>query len=340
MEKQALKVGLVGAHGLVGQTFLKVLEQNHHALAEIRLFGFRTFTPVSFLSKTLTVNNIQGEKDFRGLDVVFLATDEKTSRDLAPILKPTGARVIDNSSAFRLDDSTPLCVPEINGDSITREHRWIANPNCSTIQLVLPLAALQKAFGLRTVQVATYQAVSGAGKDALESFARDMAKTLDEMKSYTSKPSTALKQSWSNLESSFFDCRPQIGTFEEDEYCTEEKKIMRETRKILKLPGLDISAMTVRVPIPNVHSEAVWVEFENSPRNIQEVRDVLNQQEGLVLTHPYPVASQCHGKNPVHIGRLQLEKQGERLRFWCVGDNLLKGAALNGWQIARLGAVK
>lgn len=325
-----LKIGLVGATGLVGETFINVLEERQTPLEELRPFASE-----NSLGKSIHIDDrkfpiqVLQPGCFAGLDVVFFSSGEEISKTWAPQAVADGAYAIDNSSAFRNSENHLLCVPEVNGHLIPKSPALIANPNCSTIQLVLALLPLQKSFGLKDVRVATYQSVSGAGREALnELIDQTVAMTSgEEMNEPKHLPARIA-----------FNVIPQIGSLSSDGYCSEETKIMLETKKILNEPHLSVSAFTARVPAINVHSEAVWVTLAKEA-NLQNVLHSLRQGEGLVLIDEdqgsYPTKVHGIGRDEVFVGRVHQDiNYPNTYQMWVVSDNLRKGAATNGLQIA------
>ena len=269
---------------------------------------------------------------FSGLDLVFFSSGDDISQEWAPQALAAGAFVIDNSSAFRSHPTFPLVVPEVNGQILPRKGHptIVANPNCSTVQLVVTLQALKK-FGLKDVRVASFQSVSGAGKAGRDEL---IAQTKEQVT--TGKVQTPAKVFAHKIA---FNCIPQIGGFNEQGFCTEEMKIINETRKILALPGLKISAFTVRIASLNAHSEAVWVTIDKVIDK-EEIFAALQNGAGLKFisqrtSEDYPTARMASGTDPVYVGRVHQDLNDPHTwLMWIVADNLLKGAALNGIQIA------
>jgi aspartate-semialdehyde dehydrogenase len=258
--------------------------------------------------------------------MVFFSSGDDISKEWAPEAVKAGAYAIDNSNAFRMDQGINLVVPEVNGHLLNSDSKpqVIANPNCSTIQLVVALKPLLDKFGIEDVTVSTYQAVSGAGLPGYEEL-------LEQTKNYQQadhEPKTFSKQI-------LFNCIPQIGSFGQDGFSTEESKIMNETVKILNAPEVKVSAFTVRIPALNSHSEAVWVTLKKEVTR-EEVINTLGNFEGLaVLDKDFPTALDVSGEDPVFVGRIHQDRHNKkRWLMWVVSDNLKKGAALNGLQIA------
>lgn len=325
--KKSLKIGLVGATGVVGETFINILEEYALPVEELRPFASQNslgqklelggkFWPVQVLK----------ENCFDGLDMVFFSSGDDISKEWAPKAVQAGAFAIDNSNAFRMNPEVNLVVPEVNGKLLNPDSKpqIIANPNCSTIQLVVALKPLLDQFGIEDVTVSTYQAVSGAGLPGYE----ELIHQTQNYQEMDHTPKTFPKQI-------LFNCIPQIGGFTPDGFCTEETKIMKETPKILGVPDLKVSAMTVRIPALNSHSEAVWVTLKKETTR-EEFINVLGGFEGLaILTDDYPTPLEISGEEPVFIGRIHQDLHNKkRWLMWVVSDNLKKGAALNGLQIA------
>lgn len=328
-----VNVGVVGATGLVGELFLRLMEERKFPLGELRLFASDRSKGLTRTcqGKTYSVEVPSAER-FAGLDIVFFSSGDDISKEWGPIAERAGAIVIDNSAAFRMDPSRALVVPEVNGDKLPKpgEAAIIANPNCSTIQLVCALKPLHTDFGLESVHVATYQAVSGAGKDAQQ----EMAGQIKAWAAGEAEPAPQIFPHAINM-----NCIPQIGSFNETGFCSEEIKIMKETKKILNDQSFRVSAFTVRIPAWNAHSEAVWVRLKKRATRA-DILASLKRQSGLVIEDEpqksvYPTAKKYSDKNPVAVGRIHNDLDDPNTWiFWIVADNLRKGAALNGIQIA------
>ena len=320
------RIGIVGASGLVGQTLLRVIEEHRFPYSELRLFASE-----QSIGQSLLVNGqehrIEGlsAQALSGLDLVFFVSTNAVSLQWAPVAVEKGALVIDNSKAYRMEPDVPLVVPEINGQQLFKNKGIIANPNCSTVQTVMSLFPLQKAFGLKRVVVSTYQAVSGSGKQALEQLRAERNGQIPKEKVYPHPI--------------FNNCLPHIGTFLENGYTDEEMKMVNESRKILALPDLRVTATTVRVPVEYSHSISVNVEL-NSEFSLQDVFSVLNQMPGVVVVDDpaqnlYPLASRAKDRDEVFVGRIRRDFSVPfGLNYWVVADNLRKGAATNALQIA------
>ncbi|WP_413576847.1 aspartate-semialdehyde dehydrogenase [Bdellovibrio sp. HCB290] len=329
--KRKLKVGVVGATGMVGQTFMTLLEEREFPIAELRPFASE-----NSLGKKIELQGQQWpvqilkEGCFDGLDLVFFSSGDDISAEWAPKAVQAGAFAVDNSAAFRMDPNTVLIVPEVNGHLVNKDSKpqVIANPNCSTIQLVVALKPLAEKFGLEEVRVSTYQAVSGAGQGGYDELMEQTSKHTHDKLEPKTFPHTIL-----------FNCIPQIGSFNDQGFCSEEVKIMKETRKILGLPQLKVSAFTVRIPALNAHSESVWVTLKKDTTR-EAVTEALVSHPGIVVQDDpkrsvYPLAREVSGKDPVYVGRIHRDPEDSKLwMMWVVSDNIRKGAALNGIQIA------
>lgn len=326
-----LKIGVVGATGMVGKTFMNILDERAFPVEELRLFASENSAgkTMKCAGRDWPVQPLS-DRGFDGLDLVFFSSGDDISRDWAPKAVQAGAYAVDNSAAFRMNNEIHLSVPEVNAPELKAHKKAaiIANPNCSTIQLVVALKPLAEKFGLREVRVASYQAVSGAGQAGHDEL---IAQTKD-YENQNHQPQTFQKPI-------LFNVIPQIGSLGEGGFFTEELKIMKETRKIMGLPKLKISAFTVRVPALNAHSEAVWVELDREVTH-EEFVAALKGGEGLIVeddpkSSVYPTPRQVSGKNPVYVGRIHRDLENPNLwMMWVVADNLRKGAAFNGVQIA------
>lgn len=326
--KRPLKIGLVGATGVVGETFINLLEEYNQPIAE-----FRPFASANSAGQKLQLANIDWTVQtlkpncFSDLDMVFFSSGDDISKEWAPQAVKAGAFVIDNSNAFRMNSETLLIVPEVNGHLLNQnlKPQIFANPNCSTIQLVVALKPLADQFGIDDVTVSTYQAVSGAGLPGYEELLNQTKNFQDLDHDFSAFPKQIL-----------FNCIPQIGSFGADGFSTEETKIMNETKKIMNLPQLKISAFTVRIPALNSHSEAVWVTLKKSDVTKQQILNAMGDFDGIaVMDQDYPTPLEVSGEDPVFVGRIHQDLANpQRWLMWVVSDNLKKGAALNGLQIA------
>ncbi len=325
--KKPLKVGLVGATGMVGETFINFLEEYVQPVAELRPFASANSLGLNIhLAGKHWPVQILKPNCFDGLDMVFFSSGDDISKEWAPQAVKSGAFAIDNSNAFRMNSEVKLVVPEVNGHLLSADSKpqIIANPNCSSIQLVVVLKPLLDKFGIDEVTVSTYQAVSGAGLPGYE----ELLTQTKNFQQTDHEPKIFSKQI-------LFNCIPQIGSFGDDGFSTEESKIMDESAKILALPDLKISAFAVRIPALNSHSEAVWVTLKKEITR-EEFISALASFEGLaVLDQDFPTALEVSGEEPVFVGRIHQDRHNKkRWLMWVVSDNLKKGAALNALQIA------
>lgn len=332
-------VAIVGVTGMVGQTFIKVLQERGFPVK-----GWKMLASARSADKKVVVDGQQyaieeaRPESFAGVDFAFFSAGGDISEALAPEAVKQGAIVVDNSSAFRMDPQVPLVVPEVNPDAAHRHQGLIANPNCSTIQMVVALQPLHQAAGLKRVVVSTYQSVSGAGKEAVDEVKMQSEAVLAG-KEFV-KERIPYKGA-SRHHQIAFNMVPHIDIFEEDDYTKEEMKMVRETRKIMELPALPITATTVRVPVLNGHCESVNVELNNglSP---QQARRVLEEFPGVVVMDDpaaflYPMPVLTDGKDEVFVGRIRYDRSVPYgLNMWVVADNIRKGAATNSIQIAEL----
>ncbi|MBO7408688.1 MAG: aspartate-semialdehyde dehydrogenase [Paludibacteraceae bacterium] len=321
-------VAIVGASGAVGQEFLKVLAERHFPITELRLFGSARSagTEYVFLGKSYRVEELRHGDQFRGVDFAFVSAGGGVSKEYAEDITRYGAIMIDNSSAFRMDEDVPLVVPEVNAaDALVRPRGIIANPNCSTIVMALPLAAVNKLSQIKSVHVATYQAASGAGAQAMAELEQQYRQLLNGEPVEHHKFPHQLA----------YNVIPQIDTFCDNDYTREEMKMHNETRKIFH-SDMSVSAMCVRVPSLRCHSESVWVETE-SPLTADEVRKAVAEMSGcqIIDLPDYPMPLYLSGKDDVYVGRIRQDLvRPNGITFWCVSDQIRKGAALNAVQIA------
>jgi aspartate-semialdehyde dehydrogenase len=323
-------VAVLGATGRVGQELLKVLEQRDFPVKCLRpLASARSKdTTVQFKGKAYPVQEVSQE-GFQGVDIVLASAGTEIIKEWAPVALQQGAVVIDNSNAFRMDKGVPLVVPEVNGHALNEHNGLIANPNCSTSQLVPVLKPLHEAAGLKRVIVSTYQSVSGAGKEAMDELQQQ---TSAMMQGSNCQPVVFQRQIAFNL-------IPHIDEFVEDGYTREEMKMVNETRKILELPDLPVTATCVRVPVMIGHSESLTVDL-NRKLSIPEAREILSSSPILEIwddpsQSSYPTPIDCAGKDPVYVGRIRPDTSSDTgLNIWIVADNLRIGAALNAVRIA------
>ena len=326
-----MKIAIVGVSGAVGQEFLRILEERRLPIDELVLFGSqrsagRTY---KFRGEELTVKLLQHNDDFKGIDFALTSAGAGTSKEFAETITRHGTVMIDNSSAFRMDADVPLVVPEVNpGDAKNAPRRIIANPNCTTIQMVVALKAIEDVSHIRRVHVSTYQSASGAG-------AQGMAE-LEEQHAALAKGGEPRVEKFAYQLA--YNLIPHIDVFTDNDYTKEEMKMYHETRKIMH-SDIVVSATCVRVPVMRAHSESIWVETER-PISPEEARDAFASAPGVVLQDApgdkvYPMPLFAAGRNPVYVGRIRRDLTSPNgLTFWCVGDQIRKGAALNAVQIA------
>ncbi|MBV8148868.1 MAG: aspartate-semialdehyde dehydrogenase [Candidatus Eremiobacteraeota bacterium] len=325
----SFNVAVVGATGAVGETIVRVLEERRLPVGALAPFASRESRGgVRFRGAPLDVRAATSDA-LRGFDVVFFAGGEDASERYAPALIEDGSIVIDNSSTFRMRADVPLIVPEVNADAVRSEHRLFPVANCTAIVLCAALAPVRAVAGLRTVRVATYQAASGAGRAGIDEFiAAERAVALGEPEPDGVVFPHRLTR----------NVIPQIGPFDGSGYSSEERKVRDETRKMLGLPHLLLSATTVRVPVRTAHSEAVWLETERET-SVAELAAAFERAQGIAF-HPEGAVTprDVEGTDNVHVARLRAEDAGTPTRFvlWCVGDQLRKGAATNAVQILEL----
>lgn len=327
------RVSIVGATGLVGREILTLLEHRRFPLAELTLYASKRSAGESmeYRGEELDVKILEKEDFLSNTDIALCSAGRRVSYDIKDWVKGTSVVAIDNSSAFRMDPGVPLAVPEVNPEAVKEHSGYIANPNCSTIQLAVVLKPLQDAFGLERVVVSTYQSVSGAGQDAVAEL---------------SKQSMALFNQKEFEISSFphriaFNVIPQIGPFLENGYTEEEMKVTNEIRKILAMPDLGVSCTAVRVPVFTCHAEAATVQFARDAQ-VAGVQAVLEEFPGIEVkddpaSASYPMPIDAVETDKVYVGRIRRDLSGPRsFNLWIVADNLWKGAALNAVQIAEL----
>ncbi|HNW51427.1 MAG TPA: aspartate-semialdehyde dehydrogenase [Prolixibacteraceae bacterium] len=326
-----MRVAVVGASGAVGQEFLRVLEERNFPLDELVLFGSERSAgkEYTFKGKKLVVKELKHGDDFKDIDIALTSAGASVSKEFASTITKHGAIMIDNSSAFRYDDDIPLVVPEVNPeDSLNRPRNIIANPNCSTIQMVVAMKPINDLSKITKVHVATYQAASGAG-------AQGIAELETQIQQVAKGEETTPKKFPYQIAMNVI---PHIDVFLENDYTKEEMKMNWETKKIMHTDA-EVSATCVRIPVARAHSEAVWVETEKE-LSVEEVRNAMENFEGItVVDNPaekqYPMPLFVSGKDDVYVGRLRKDTASKNgITFWCVGDQIKKGAALNAVQIA------
>jgi aspartate-semialdehyde dehydrogenase len=326
-----MRTAIVGVSGAVGQEFLRVLDERDFPMDDLILFGSsrsagREYT---FRGKKYIVKELRHNDDFKGIDVAFVSAGGGTSIDFAETITKYGTVMIDNSSAFRMDGDVPLVVPEVNPeDALNRPRGIIANPNCTTIQMVVALNVIEKISHITKVHVSTYQASSGAGASA-------MAELKKQYEQLIRGETPTVEKFYYQLA---YNLIPQVDVFTDNGYTKEEMKMYNETRKIMH-SDIEVSATCVRVPVVRAHSEATWIETER-PVSAEEARAAFAGAEGIILqdnpgNKDYPMPLFVAGKDPVYVGRIRKDLSNPNgLTFWTVSDQIKKGAALNAVQIA------
>lgn len=326
-----MNVAIVGASGAVGQEFLRVLAERDFPIDNLLLFGSTRSagTKYTFRGKEYTVKLLQHNDDFKDVDIAFTSAGAGTSKEFAADITKYGAVMIDNSSAFRMDDEVPLVVPECNAkDALTRPRGIIANPNCTTIMMVVALQAIENLSHIKRVHVASYQAASGAGQAAMDELVEQYRQVL------AGQPVTVNKFAYQLA----FNVIPQIDVFQDNGYTKEEMKMFNETQKIMH-SDVKCSAMCVRVSSLRSHSESVWIETER-PISVEEAQKAIAAAPGCTLKDDpanlvYPMPLETAGKDDVYVGRVRKDLADDcGLTFWLSGDQIRKGAALNAVQIA------
>ena len=329
-------VAILGATGAVGQEFLNLIEERNFPFAELKMLASKRSAgkKIQFMGKEYTVEEAT-EDSFKGVDIALFAGGA-ASKTFAPAAVKAGAVVIDNSSAFRMDPEVPLVVPEVNPEAIANHKGIIANPNCSTIIMVMALKPLYNVSKIKRVVVSTYQAVSGGGKEAMAEL-EEQVKAINEGRPVVANilPGASLAKHYQIA----FNLIPQIDVFKDNLYTKEEMKMIDETKKIMSDDSMRITATTIRVPVYRSHAESVNAEFEDEI-SVEKAREVLAAFPGVTLTdNPdeqiYPMPLETSGKNDVEVGRIRKDYSTDNaLNFWVCGDQIRKGAALNALQIA------
>ncbi|PWE00513.1 aspartate-semialdehyde dehydrogenase [Marinilabilia rubra] len=326
-----MKVAIVGASGAVGQEFLNILENRDFPMDELVLFGSARSAgrKYNFRGKELVVKELQHNDDFKDIDIALTSAGGGTSKEFEKTITKHGTIMIDNSSAFRLDDDVPLVVPEVNAaDCANRPRNVIANPNCTTIQMVVALKAIEDISHIRRVHVSTYQAASGAGATGMDELENQFKQIVNGEKPDVEKFTHQLAM----------NIIPHVDVFTDNGYTKEEMKMFNETRKIMH-SDVQVSAMCVRIPIMRAHSESIWVETER-PVSVEEATEAFSKAEGIkVIDNPdkneYPMPLFLSGEDEVFVGRIRADLANPNgLTFWAVADQIRKGAALNAVQIA------
>ena len=322
-----MKIAIVGATGLVGKTFLKVLEERELDITALYLFASKRSAgnKVIFRNNEYMVEELTENSFDKDIDIALFSAGGDISKKFAPVAVEKGVLVVDNSSAWRMEQGVPLIVPEVNSEAAFKNSGIIANPNCSTIQCMLPLKVLEEKYGLKRVIYSTYQAVSGSGHKGIEDLENGLKG--EGPKTY---PHSIIN-----------NCLPHIDKFLENGYTKEEIKMIDETRKILGIPDLSVTATCVRVPVMNSHSVSITVELEKD-FDLEEVKEALGSFTGMMLvddvnSNLYPLAANATGQDKVLVGRVRRDFSTEKgINLWVVADNIRKGAATNAIQIAEL----
>ncbi|MCG8395184.1 aspartate-semialdehyde dehydrogenase [Bacillus atrophaeus] len=335
---RGLHVAVVGATGAVGQQMLKTLEDRNFEMDTLTLLSSKRSagTKVTFKGEEYTVQEAVPES-FEGVNIALFSAGGSVSQALAPEAVKRGAIVIDNTSAFRMDENTPLVVPEVNEADLHEHNGIIANPNCSTIQMVAALEPIRKAYGLNKVIVSTYQAVSGAGNEAAKELYSQTQAILNKEEI---EPAIMPVKGDQKHYQIAFNAIPQIDKFQDNGYTFEEMKMINETKKIMHMPKLEVAATCVRLPIETGHSESVYIEVDRDDATVEEIKNLLKEAPGITLQDDpneqlYPMPAEAVGKRDVFVGRIRKDlDRANGFHLWVVSDNLLKGAAWNSVQIA------
>ena len=325
-----MKLAIVGVSGAVGQEFLRILENRDLKIDELVLFGSprSAGTTYTFRGQELTVKLLQHNDDFKGIDFALTSAGASTSKEYAETITKHGTIMIDNSSAFRMEEDVPLVVPEVNAaDAKNAPRRIIANPNCTTIQMVVALNAIERLSHIKRVHVSTYQSASGAGAMGMAELEEQHAELVRGEEPTVNKFAYQLA----------YNVIPHIDVFTENDYTKEEMKMYHETRKIMH-SDIRVSTTCVRVPVMRAHSESIWLETER-PISVEEARAAFAAEPGIVVEDcpaekRYPMPLFLAGCDPVYVGRIRKDISCDNgLTFWCVSDQIRKGAALNAVQI-------
>ena len=326
-----MKVAIVGVSGAVGQEFLRVIDERNFAMDELTFFGSSRSagSEYTFRNKKYVVKELKHNDDFKDITIAFTSAGASTSKAFAETITKYGTVMIDNSSAFRMDGDVPLVVPEVNAaDALNRPRGIIANPNCTTIQMVVALKAIENISHIKRVHVSTYQASSGAGASGMAELVRQYNQLINGEEPTVEKFAYQLA----------YNLIPQVDVFTDNGYTKEEMKMYHETRKIMH-SDIEVSATCVRVPVLRAHSEVVWMETER-PVSVEEAREAFSKAEGIILqddpaNKDYPMPLFVSDKDPVFVGRIRKDLTNPNgLTCWVVSDQIKKGAALNAVQIA------
>jgi len=330
-QTKGFHVAVVGATGAVGQQMIKTLENRKFPIAQLSLLS-----SARSAGKKIVVNGVEytvqeaKPESFKGVDIALFSAGGSISKELAPHAVKHGAIVVDNTSAFRMDENVPLVVPEVNENDLLNHNGIIANPNCSTIQMVVALEPIRQQFGLNKVIVSTYQAVSGSGAVAVEELT-EQSKAILNNEAF--EPAILPVKSDKKHYQIAFNAIPQIDVFQENGFTYEEMKMINETKKIMHAPGLNVAATCVRIPVAVGHSESVFIEIDKEGVSVDEIKELLKEAPGVVLqddpaNQVYPMPADCVGSNDVFVGRIRKDLDDTKgFHLWVVSDNLLKGAA-------------
>ena len=337
-KQQGLHVAVVGATGAVGQQMIKTLEKRDFPIKQLTLLSSSRSAgkKVMYKDQEITVQEAKPES-FEGVDIALFSAGGNISLQFAPEAVKRGAIVVDNTSAYRMDETVPLVVPEVNEEDLKEHKGIIANPNCSTIQMVAALQPIRRAYGLNKVIVSTYQAVSGSGAAAIEELQQQTQALLNGEEI---NPQVLPVKSDKKHYQIAFNAIPQIDKFQENGYTYEEMKMINETKKILHMPELPVAATCVRIPVVTGHSESLYIEVDEAGVSADSIKALLKDAPGVVLeddidNQVYPMPALSVGKNDVFVGRVRKDLDNDKgFHMWVVSDNLLKGAAWNSVQIA------
>lgn len=338
-KKELYNVAIVGATGAVGQKIMRILEDKKFPIDELKLLSSPRSAgkKISFNGHEITVE-VAEPNSFEGVDIALFSAGGSITERLAKEAVDRGAVVVDNTSAYRMDPNVPLVVPEVNKEALKDHQGIIANPNCSTIQMVAALQPIREAFGLSRIIVSTYQAVSGAGLDAVEELTNQTKQLLNnEEMTANILPAGSDKKHYPIA----YNALPQIDVFTENGYTAEEMKMINETKRIMNAPDLSVAATCVRLPVVTSHAESVYVEVEQAGLTVEDIWKVLETADGVVLqddpsTQTYPTPLSAADKEDIFVGRVRKDLDNDKgFHMWIVSDNLVKGAALNTVQIAQ-----
>ncbi|MGM0873721.1 MAG: aspartate-semialdehyde dehydrogenase [Bacillota bacterium] len=338
MEAIGYHVAVVGATGAVGQQMLQTLEKRNFPISKLTLLSSERSagTKITFRNEEYIVQAATPDS-FEGVQIALFSAGGSVSKQYAPEAVKRGAIVVDNTSAYRMDENVPLVVPEVNEEALKDHNGIIANPNCSTIQMVVALEPLRQQYGLNKVIVSTYQAVSGAGAAAINEL-KEQSKAILNGEEYT--PEILPVKGDEKHYQIAFNVIPQIDKFQDNGFTFEEMKMINETKKIMNMPELHVAATCVRLPVETGHSESVYVEIDQHDVSSEQLKELLKASDGVTLQDDpleqlYPMPAHCVGKNDVFVGRIRKDlDRTNGFHMWIVSDNLLKGAAWNSVQIA------